>query len=150
MSGRPPYEGEDPNSVAMMHLSGSVISLKAFAPEISDQTAYAVSKAMARYPEDRYESYAEFIGQLEDAKRRITDPSFREKQKEEVQILGTPEGGKYKTLLIVGMVVIVLAIVGLMIWKGPALLHQQQNTAMSPDLNDYTPTAPPPSTTPKH
>ncbi len=32
MSGRPPYEGDDPNSVAMMHLSGSVISLKAFAP----------------------------------------------------------------------------------------------------------------------
>ena len=43
MSGRPPYEGDDPNSVAMMHLSGNVVSLKAFAPDISDQTAYAVS-----------------------------------------------------------------------------------------------------------
>jgi len=95
MSGRPPYEGDDPNSVAMMHLSGSVISLKAFAPDISDQTAYAVSKAMARYPEDRYESYAAFIEQLEDAKRRITDPNFREKRKEEVEILETAGGAKY-------------------------------------------------------
>jgi len=120
MSGRPPYEGDDPNSVAMMHLSGSVISLKAFAPDISDQTAYAVSKAMARYPEDRYESYAEFIEQLEDAKRRITDPNFREKQKEEVEIIATPGGEKYKMWLIIGMVAIMVIIVGLLVWMGPA------------------------------
>src|SRR5476651_1061004 len=129
MSGRPPYEGDDPNAVAMMHLSGSVISLKAFAPDISDQTAYAVAKAMSRYPEDRYESYAAFIEQLEDAKRRITDPGFREKQKEAVEILGTAGGAKYKMWLIIGMVVIVVILVGLLIWKGPSLLHLQQNNA---------------------
>jgi serine/threonine protein kinase len=154
MSGRPPYEGEDPNAVAMMHLSGSVISLKAFAPDVSDQTAYAVSKAMARYPEDRYESYAEFIEQLEDAKRRISDPSFREKQQAEVEILSEPGGSKTKTFLIIGMVVILVAIIGLLIWKGPALLHQQQATTPSADLNDlndYTPkTAPPAPTKPSH
>jgi eukaryotic-like serine/threonine-protein kinase len=143
MSGRPPYEGEDPNAVAMMHLSGSVISLKAFAPDISDQTAYAVSKAMARYPEDRYESYAAFIEQLEDAKRRITDPGFREKQKKSVEIIAAPGGSKYGLYLIIGMVAIVLIVAGLLIWKGPSLLKLEQNTAPSPDLNDYTPKAPP-------
>jgi eukaryotic-like serine/threonine-protein kinase len=142
MSGRPPYEGDDPNAVAMMHLSGTVISLKAFAPDISDQTAYAVSKAMARYPEDRYESYAAFIEQLEDAKRRITDPNYRENQKKEVEILGTPDSNNYKTWLIIGMVVIVLIVVGLLIWKGPSLLNQQQNNAPSADLNDYVPKGP--------
>jgi eukaryotic-like serine/threonine-protein kinase len=140
MSGRPPYEGDDPNSVAMMHLSGSVISLKAFAPDISDQTAYAVSKAMARYPEDRYESYAEFVGQLEDAKRRITDPGFREnknKQKE-VEIIATPAGAKYGLWLIIGMVAIVLVVTGLLIWKGKSLLHLEQNSVPA-DLGGYTP-----------
>jgi serine/threonine protein kinase len=154
MSGRPPYEGEDPNAVAMMHLSGTVISLKAFAPDISDQTAYAVSKSMARYPEDRYASYADFIAQLEDAKRRITDPSFREKQKEEVHIVGAPESNKYKTYLIIGMVVVALAIIGLLIWKGPSLLSGSQPTTHSADasdLNDYTPkTAPAAPTAPTH
>jgi serine/threonine protein kinase/DNA-directed RNA polymerase subunit RPC12/RpoP len=140
MSGRPPYEGDDPNAVAMMHLSGSVISLKAFAPDISDQTAYAVSKAMARYPEDRYESYAAFIEQLEDAKRRITDPNFRESRQSEVEILGTSSATKFKTFLIIAMVVILVVVVGLLIWKGPALLHQQ--TAPPSDLIDYTPKAP--------
>ena len=151
ISGRPPYEGEDPNEVAMKHLSGNVVSLKSFVPDISDQTAYAVSKAMARYPEDRYDSYGAFIEQLEDAKRRITDPSSRNKPKEEVNILGTPESGKYKTWLIVGMVVVVVAIIGVLIWKGPSLLQQQQSSAVSSDLNDYTPTAPKaPSPPPKH
>ena len=148
MSGRPPYEGDDPNAVAMMHLSGNVVSLKAFAPDISDQTAYAVSKAMARYPEDRYESYAEFIQQLEDAKRRITDPNFREKQQGEVEIIGTASTTKYKTYLIIGMIAVVVIIAGLLIWMGPSLLHQQ--TAPPADLNDYTPNAPkPPPSAPK-
>jgi len=156
MSGRPPYEGEDPNAVAMMHLSGSVVSLKAFVPEISDQTAYAVSKAMARYPEDRYESYAAFVEQLEDAKRRITDPNFREKQNEEVEIIDTPGGAKYGIGLVIGLIVIVVIVAALLIWKGPSLLHQDQNNAPPADLNDYAPKAPPttpapaPATKPKH
>ena len=143
MSGRPPYEGDDPNAVAMMHLSGSVISLKAFAPDISDQTAFAVSKAMARYPEDRYESYAAFIEQLEDAKRRITDPAYREKQNKSVEILGTPDGNKYKTWLIIGMVAIVFIMAGLLIWKGKSLLNLEGKDAPSADMNDYVPKATP-------
>jgi serine/threonine protein kinase len=143
LTGRPPYEGEDPNAVAMMHLSGNVISVKAFAPDISDQTAYAVSKAMARYPVDRYGSYAEFIEQLEDAKRRITDPNFREEQQKDVVILAAPGGGKYNLWMIVGMVAIVVVLLGLLIWKGPSLLHLQNNATPS-ELNDYTPQAPKP------
>jgi serine/threonine protein kinase len=144
MAGRPPYEGEDPNSVAMMHLSGNVVSLKAFIPDISDQTAYAVSKAMARYPEDRYNSYAEFISQLEDAKRRITDPNFRQSQKKEVEILEHPGGSGYKLWLIIGMVALVVILTGLLIWKGPALLHLQQgNNSDNADLNGYTPSTSP-------
>jgi serine/threonine protein kinase len=152
ISGRPPYEGDDPNAVAMMHLSGKVVSLKAFVPDISDQTAYAVAKAMARYPEDRYNSYAEFVEQLEDAKRRITDPAFRAKQMQAVEIIGGRESNRLTTWLIIGMVVIVLAMVGLLIWKGPALLHQQQATGTdNSDLNGYNPTAPPkPSVPPKN
>jgi serine/threonine protein kinase len=137
ITGRPPYEGEDPNAVAAKHLSGSVVSLKAFVPDISDQTTYAVSKAMARYPEDRYESYAAFIAQLEDAKRRITDPHFKETQQQDVEVLGTAHEDKYQMLLIIGMVLVVIAVIGLLIWKGPSLLHQQQPASNNPDMGDY-------------
>ncbi len=142
ISGRPPYEGEDPNDVAMKHLSGNVISLKAFVPDISDQTAYAVSKSMARYPEDRYESYAAFIEQLEDAKRRITDPNFRAAQKKDVEILETAEGAKYNLWLMIGLVVFVIGLLGILIWKGPAMLGQQANPPPA-DMDGYAPKTPP-------
>jgi serine/threonine protein kinase len=154
ISGRPPYEGEDPNDVAMKHLSGNVISLKAFVPHISDQTAYAVSKSMARYPEDRYESYAAFIEQLEDAKRRITDPNFRQSQQQDVAIIESATGAKHQMWLMIGLAAIVVIVLGLLIWKGPSLLKTQAVPPPPSDLNDYTPTTPstnkpkPPGTSP--
>jgi serine/threonine protein kinase len=142
ISGRPPYEGEDPNDVAMKHLSGNVISLKAFVPHISDQTAYAVSKAMARYPEDRYASYGEFIEQLEDAKRRITDPNYRTQQKQDVAIIDSAAGAKNQMWLMIGMVVIVVIVVGLLVWKLPAMLHPQTLPPPPAGMDDYTPKDP--------
>jgi hypothetical protein len=105
-------------------------------PDVSDQTAFAVSKAMARQPEDRYASYGEFIAQLEDAKRRITDPNFK-KQKRDVAILTSSQSSKYGIWLIVGVVLIVVVLLGLFIWKGSALVTQRN--APPPDLIDYTP-----------
>ena len=140
ISGRPPYEGEDPNDVAMKHLSGNVISLKAFVPDISDQTAYAVSKAMARYPEDRYESYAAFIQQLEDAKRRITDPNFKKNKKQDVSIIGDASESKTTLWLILGLLAIVVILVGVFIWKGTSLFKDSTNSSPT-ELSDYTPKA---------
>jgi serine/threonine protein kinase len=137
ISGRPPYEGDEPNDVAMKHLSGNVVSLKAFVPDISDQTTYAVSKAMARYPEDRYQSYGEFIEQLEDAKRRITDPEFREQQSQNVVVLETPQAAKYVVWMIVGLTVVVLVLGGLIIFKNSALFQQKET--LSSDLQNYAP-----------
>jgi serine/threonine protein kinase len=139
ISGRPPYEGEDPNDVAMKHLSGKVVSLKSFVPDISDQTAYAVSKAMGRHPEDRYESYAAFISQLEDAKRRITDPNFRKHQQEKVVILGTSESAKYNGALIIGIVVIIVLLLGIMLWKGASFFEQKKSNVPALDMGDYAP-----------
>ena len=138
ISGRPAYEGEDPNDVAMKHLNGNVVSLKAFVPDISDQTTYAISKAMARHPEDRYESYAAFISQLEDAKRRITDPHFRQKQKEDVVILDTASSAKFNGVLMIGVVVIIVVLLGIIMWKGSSLF-QQKNDKPAIDITDYKP-----------
>jgi serine/threonine protein kinase len=141
ISGRPPYEGEDPNAVAMKHLSGNVVSLKAFVPDVSDQTAFAVSKAMARYPEDRYESYGEFIAQLEDAKRRITDPNFKETRKKDVAVITSGHSAKYGVWLILGVVAVIVVLLGLFIWKRSSLFGQ--NSAVPAEMSGYDPNAVP-------
>jgi eukaryotic-like serine/threonine-protein kinase len=144
ISGRPPYEGEDPNEVAMKHLSGSVVSLKAFVPDISDQTTYAISKAMARYPDDRYPSYAEFIEQLEDAKRRITDPNYYTTRKSEEAVkIETPTEEKYKRWLLASLIAVVVLLLGLFMWQGTSLL-QPKERPLAPDLDNYDPSKPKP------
>ncbi|MCE0498363.1 MAG: serine/threonine protein kinase [Methylacidiphilales bacterium] len=149
ISGRPPYEGEDPNEVAMKHLSGKVVSLKAFVPDISDQTTFAVSKAMARYPDDRYQSYGEFIEQLEDAKRRITDPQFREKKQQTEEIIETTSESKHNLWLIIGIIVVSVILAGILIWKVPSMLQQQN--APVPGMDDYVPKSETPAKpTPTH
>jgi hypothetical protein len=94
---------------------------------------------MARNPEDRYESYAAFIEQLEDAKRRITDPDYRGKQAEDVVILGTEDTAKARTWIMVGLAAVVVLLLGLLAWKGSSFFQQKQT--VSSELNDYAPTA---------
>jgi serine/threonine protein kinase len=76
LAGRPPFDASTAELVAAKHLNETPLPLKTYAPNISDQTTYAISRAMARRPEDRFASYNEFIEQLEDAKRRlVTSPA---------------------------------------------------------------------------
>jgi len=125
LSGRPPYEGEDPNAVAMKHLSGKVVSLKSLVPEISDKMSYIVGKAMARYPEDRFESYAALIEHLENAKAHLANPNLQTRQIQNIQnaqssrILEPTSNARMG--LIAGLVsgaVVVIGIIGFFIWKG--------------------------------
>jgi serine/threonine protein kinase len=75
IAGRPPFDASTAELVAAKHLNETPLPLKTYAPNIIDQTAYAIRRAMARHPEDRFASYNEFIEQLEDAKRRlVTSP----------------------------------------------------------------------------
>ncbi|MEM6884116.1 MAG: serine/threonine-protein kinase, partial [Verrucomicrobiota bacterium] len=71
LSGRPPFDANTAELVAAKHLSDNPLPLKTLAPTVSDHTAYAIMKAMARKPEERFASYDDFIEQLEDAKRRL-------------------------------------------------------------------------------
>jgi len=71
LAGRPPFDASTAELVAAKHLSETPLPLKTYAPTITDQTTYAISRAMARQPESRFANYNELIEQLEDAKRRL-------------------------------------------------------------------------------
>ncbi len=116
IAGRPPYDAEDPNEVAMKHLNGSSVSVKAFAPSVSNETAYAISKTMARYPDERYQSYEEMISQFEDAKRRVL-----------ARGMGNVEGPvdltdhkkqKQTTYMLLGLLILSLLVIGGAVYAG--------------------------------
>jgi len=75
LAGRPPFDANTAELVAAKHLSENPLPLKTMAPYLSDHTVYTIQKAMSRQPSDRFQSYEEFIEQLEDAKRRLSESS---------------------------------------------------------------------------
>ncbi len=119
LAGRPPFEAENASLVALKHVRSKAVSLQAFAPDISSETAYVINRMLQKNPEDRYESYTELVEHLTYAKtkmeQRVAAPH---KKKERVVV----EGDKLKTTLgwltLAGMVfVIILVALAVMNWN---------------------------------
>jgi eukaryotic-like serine/threonine-protein kinase len=111
MTGRPPYDDPDPRRVAMMHLKGVAVSVKTFVPTISTQTAQAISQAMARYPNDRFQSYDAFIQQLEDAKRRLIGAEAAQEEVRPIEIVQTEATNQQNVYIIAGIIGLLLILV---------------------------------------
>jgi serine/threonine protein kinase len=148
IAGRPPYEADDPTEVAMKHLSGKIVSLKAFVPTVSNQTAFAISKSIARYPKDRYASYSEFISQLEDAKRRLQQKRSQPEEAAPIAIVETEEQSKSSFYLIIAIVVLVL-VLGVVLFIFRSSIFSQKKDATVQALEHYDPNSAKPKPIPK-
>jgi hypothetical protein len=65
LAGRPPFEAENASMVALKHLKNLAVSLQAFAPHVSSNTAYVINRTLNKDPDQRYQSYDEFIEHLQ-------------------------------------------------------------------------------------
>jgi eukaryotic-like serine/threonine-protein kinase len=139
MSGRPPYEHEDPREVAMMHLKGLSVSLKTFVPEVQMQTSNAISRAMARYPNDRFQSYEEFISQMEDSKRRVLTGDPTHKHEVPVQVITNPETSGSFIWIVGGVVLLILLLLVALFFFKDAIFSGKK--MVPTELENYDPSA---------
>lgn len=65
LTGKVPFEGENPVAIALKHLSDLPVPPQALAPEIPDNLNTVVMRALAKDPHDRYGTAEEFIADLE-------------------------------------------------------------------------------------
>lgn len=110
LAGRPPYEAESASMVALKQLKSQSVSLQAFAPDVSSETAYVINRMMAKDPDERYQSYDELVSHLGYAREKLierTRKPYQPKQRVEVE---TEETRKYTALLSVGLLVVILAL----------------------------------------
>ena len=70
MCGHPPFQGDDPTSIAMAHGHTPTPPLNELA-DITDQTSDAITRAMAKDPAMRFQSYDEFSMALEAARSHL-------------------------------------------------------------------------------
>ncbi len=63
--GRPPYSGEDPMATLFMHLEADFTPPREVNPEIPEELAAIIVKAMALKPSERYQSFRDILQDLE-------------------------------------------------------------------------------------
>ena len=62
---------EDASHVALKHLKTQAVSIQAFAPDVTNSTAYVINRTLAKNRDERQASYDEFIEQLQFARDEV-------------------------------------------------------------------------------
>ncbi len=99
LAGRPPYEAESASMVALKQLKSQQVSLQAFAPDVSSETAYVINRMMAKNPDERYQSYEELIGHLTYARDKLLERARKPIQPKQRALLETDETRKFTAIL---------------------------------------------------
>jgi len=108
LAGRPPFEADNASLVALKHIKSQVVSLQAFAPDISSPTSYVINRTLAKDPEDRYQSYDELIEHLTFARTKLLENTARPREPKARVVV---EGEEQQTILgylFMGVIVLVL------------------------------------------
>ena len=89
LAGRPPHTGGGPITVALKQLMSQPVSLLAFAPHVSSETAYVINRMLAKDPAKRYASYPELIEHLSYARTKLLERSKRPCKAKERLVIDT-------------------------------------------------------------
>jgi hypothetical protein len=71
IAGRPPFISESNSMTELRRIKSQPVRLLNFAPHVSTPTAFVIDRALSFKPEDRFESYADFIESLEYARAEL-------------------------------------------------------------------------------
>lgn len=116
LAGRPPYEAATASMVALKQLKSQPVSIQAFAPHVSDETAYVINRMMAKNQHERYQTYGELIEHLtycqQKLAERLRNPEARAKPTPVVV-----ESKQQRSLI--GLIML-LSLVGVLIFGGVA------------------------------
>jgi serine/threonine protein kinase len=112
LAGRPPYEAESASLVALKQLKSRPVSLQAFAPGVSNETAYVINRMMAKNPEKRYGSYQELVEHLQFALEKTRERETSPDEEKKIRGLEEKSGPDWLTLLVPALIVLGLLALG--------------------------------------
>ena len=72
MSGRPPYDGESPVSVAIQHINGGAVMPSTLNPNIPGGLEQIIMRAMAHEPANRYATATQMLADLDEFRKDPT------------------------------------------------------------------------------
>ena len=109
LAGRPPFEAEDASMVALKHLKSQAVSLQAFAPQVSGETAYVINRTLSKDPNERYQTYDELIEHLDYALEQLRAHGGKPPVKQRMVLEGEEQQKAmgWITAAMVGLIVLV-------------------------------------------
>ncbi len=108
LAGRPPYEADTASTVALKQLMSQPVSLQAFAPDVSSETAYVINRMLAKNPAERYASYPELVEHLSYARTKLLERSTHPDKAKERIVIETQAAKNVSGLLTLGLLGIIL------------------------------------------
>ncbi|MGX6446781.1 Stk1 family PASTA domain-containing Ser/Thr kinase [Patulibacter sp. S7RM1-6] len=71
LTGRMPFDGDQPVTIALKHVNEDPPALSIVNPDVPADLEYVVMRALSKQPEDRFEDAEEFISVLQSVRHRI-------------------------------------------------------------------------------
>jgi hypothetical protein len=143
ITGRPPFDGPDANTIALKHLQSPPVRIQSFAPHVSKRTAYVIDRMLHKDPEQRYESYDELIEHLQYARNELTQAASTPKKAKPLVVEAPEENRAASWFTAAALLILVLGFLfrGVLFPKQaskravretiPASLLQAQNEVLS-------------------
>jgi regulation of enolase protein 1 (concanavalin A-like superfamily) len=118
LAGRPPFEAENASLVALKHVKSQAVSLQSFAPWVSNPTAHIINRTLAKNPADRFQSYDDFIHNLQYALDQLQQSGGTSPSRARV-VLETDEDRKTWTWVVLGMAAVIVVLIGVFAFMRP-------------------------------
>ncbi|MEK0451965.1 MAG: hypothetical protein RL088_4233 [Verrucomicrobiota bacterium] len=117
IAGRPPFEAPDATGVALKHLKANAVSIQAWAPDVTNSTAFVINRTLSKNPDDRYASYDEFIEQLQFAREEAQKQASGGSKKEKSRVVLEDSGSrKVNSIVTIATLVVLVGGVGIGGW----------------------------------
>ena len=108
LSGRPPFEAASASLVALKHLKSQAVSLQAFAPDVSNETAYVINRMLHKDPMARYQSYDELIEHLKYAKSQLLERTANGIKPKARVVVESDETKSFTAWITVGLIALMI------------------------------------------
>ena len=117
VTGRVPFEGETPLSIAMKHKTEKAKNVRELNPQVSAGLAGIISKCMEKDPGNRYQSAEELLEALNKAEQELATGERIVPKKEPISTKEITVTFQVKKLVVPAAAVILLVIIALAVWK---------------------------------
>ena len=115
LSGRPPFEAASASLVALKHLKSQAVSLQAFAPDVSNETAYVINRMLNKDPLERYQSYDELIEHLKYAKSQLLERTASGVKTKPRVVVESDATKSFTAWITMGLILLIIGM-GIYVW----------------------------------